>query len=509
MAEEHYEGWAEDEAQRVELQAGFLQLALDARQDMLQDQNHESNLYNMAYKRFYGFLQGLGQRRQSLCDQVQEEAATLHREWESGRWSPQEKVSRQEQLHQNGGAFKAVCEVETQFREHTEFLRRFLLAAWLDLQNQKACVLEQTYVARNLLEAKMVAKQRLFDSGIPVADMSPDAVLGRPVVQPPIPATAPVVAPAAVPVAAPNQLAIPAHEGDFCRQFIRQAMASDTLLRQMSPSKRVALQLLDLYAQTSNHDAAQFELFKKAYSTMCAQAAMTVVSRFHGEDTDPTLERAAAQISTLEASMPELEQEKQAERADEALCLFHLQNACRRVGFKPLTRAGFSALFLAEYAEVRTRFAGRVRVMRDEIRKFLQDEPEGRKFWLALCARCGLPVEPYHPSKYQIEHIKNSSWGGADHYINFMVLPTLLNNAAEFRYGPGEVKMITLGPVKYQLVQRFAKWHMGADQDVPRDAFWKIEAEYYALQPISITGARQMNLRECVGGKRKHTETAA
>jgi len=302
-----------------------------------------------------------------------------------------------------------------------------------------------------------------------------------------------------------GQLALPVNEGDFCRRFLRQAIASDALLRQMSPSKRVAMQLLDLYAQTGSPAEDQFELFKKAYNTMPAQSAMAVVRRFYGETTDATLERAAAQLNTLEASMPELETEKRSERADEALCLFHLQNVCRRVGFKPLTRAGFAALHLAEYDEIRTRFANRVRVTTDEIRCFLQNEPEGRAFWLALCARCGLPMEPYNADKYQVEHIKNVGWGGTDHYINFMILPKLLNNAAEFRYGPGEVKMITLTLPKYQLVQRFARWRIGnKEKHVPGDAFWKIESEAYALPPINIsTGER--HLRATTLGKRQRT----
>lgn len=496
-----YNGWEEDEARRVELEADCLRIARSNFDEIVAFQLHpETTTYGMAIDRFEGFSRDLGGRRQSLCDEVVEEAATLHREWESGRWSPQEKVSLQEQVHQKGGAFKEICDVETQCREHARFAKRFLQAVWLELQQSRQQLLAQKRDAWRLLEAQMVAKQRLVDVGIALDDQAPNTVFGQPVRTVPSAATA---APTVVPVAAPNQLTMPAHEGDFCRHFIRQAMASDALLRQMSPSKRVALQLLDLYAQTGAHDAEQFEFFKKAYSTMCAQAAMSVVRRFYGEATDPTLERAAAQIGTLEASMPELEQEKQKERADEALCLFHLHNACRRVGVKPLTRAGFSALYLAEYAEVRERFAGKVRVTRDEIRKFLQDEAEGCKFWLALCARCGLPVKPYDPQKYQIEHILNGSWGGADHYINFMVLQTLVNNAAEFRYGPGEVKMITLGLAKYQLVQRFARWIQLVGKDVPRDAFWKIEAEYYSLPPISITGSRQLQLRECVGGKRQ------
>ena len=49
----------------------------------------------------------------------------------------------------------------------------------------------------------------------------------------------------------------------------------------------------------------------------------------------------------------------------------------------------------------------------------------------------------------------NDSWGGSDHYANFMVLFTGLNSSAEFRYGPGEVKMIAIGMTRYRLVLRF------------------------------------------------------
>ena len=263
------------------------------------------------------------------------------------------------------------------------------------------------------------------------------------------------------------------------------------------------MQLLDLYAQSQTHDEAQLELFKKAFSNMNSSASIGIVQRFYGDSVDSGLVQASKRLTEQEASIPDLSTNSQVRAAEEALCVMHLHNACRRIGIHPLTRAGFSALYLGEYAEVRTRFSGCVRVTCNDIRRFLRDEPSGRLFWTALCQRCGLPRDSYDSSKYQIEHVLNDSWGGADHYINFMVLFTQLNNSAEFRYGPGEVKMITLGKNKYQLVQRFARWDQKAGGNVPRDEFFKIESEHYALPPVSITGGHQLKIRDCLSGKKR------
>ena len=46
--------------------------------------------------------------------------------------------------------------------------------------------------------------------------------------------------------------------------------------------------------------------------------------------------------------------------AEDALCVMHLHAACKRVGVRPLSREGFSVLYLGEYAEIRERFHPRV-----------------------------------------------------------------------------------------------------------------------------------------------------
>tara|TARA_B100000575_G_C23093790_1_gene630715 strand:+ start:335 stop:1621 length:1287 start_codon:yes stop_codon:yes gene_type:complete len=303
-----------------------------------------------------------------------------------------------------------------------------------------------------------------------------------------------------------NTVALPTNESAFGLDFVRRALESDSLLRQLSSPKRAVLQLVDLYAHANAIDSDQLELFKKAFASMGSAAAMGVVKRCYGDAVEPALERMGALVQNMERDIPDLVASARSGAAEEALCLMHLHNVCRRVDVEPLSRDGFSALYLGEYTEVRLRFAGYVRVTRMDMRRFFSDEPEGERFWLALCRRCGLPARPYDASVYQIEHILNDSWGGADHYANFMVLFSALNNSAEFRYGPGEVKMITLGAVKYRLVQRFAKWDRAQPGSAPRDSFFKIESEHYALPAITITGERQLVLKECLRGKQNITK---
>ena len=287
------------------------------------------------------------------------------------------------------------------------------------------------------------------------------------------------------------------------RDFILRALQSDALLRQMSPTKRAAAQLLDLYGHLPGADRGQFELFKKAFASMGAAAAVGVVRRHFWDGTNAVLEEAVARLVEMEGHFPEMGAHAAAKAAEEALCLMHLENACRRVGVRPLTRAGFSALYLGEYNEVRQRFAGYVTVRREDMIKFLRDEEIGKAFWRGLCTRAGLPVAPYDGNVLQIEHILNTAWGGADHYLNYMALHRPLNNSAEFRYGPGEVKMILLGAHKFAFVQRFARWDKATDPSMPRDAFLKIESEHYALPAVSLRG-RQLQLRESLA-KRART----
>jgi hypothetical protein len=302
-----------------------------------------------------------------------------------------------------------------------------------------------------------------------------------------------------------NTLSLPINELAFGREFVLRSLQSDVLLRQLSSPKRAVLQLVDLYAHAHTINKDQLELFKKAFSSMGASAAMSVVQRCYGDTVDPVLSRLCASVQAMERDMPDLQEYAKSNAAEEALCLMHLHNACRRVDVKPLSREGFSALFLGEYEEVRRRFAGYKTVSRVEMRRFLTEEAEGKVFWLALCRRCGLPQAAYDAAIYQIEHLLNSSWGGKDHYLNYLVLFTTLNNSAEFRYGPGEVKMIIVGSHKYRFIQRFNKWATTVSSDTPLDGFLKIESEHYALPAICITGSRQLDIKDCLRGKRQRT----
>eukprot|EP00966_Prymnesium_polylepis_P252658 5840919-Prymnesium_polylepis.1 len=132
------------------------------------------------------------------------------------------------------------------------------------------------------------------------------------------------------------------------------------------------------------------------------------------------------------------------------------------------------------------RFAGATTVRRDQMKKFFCEDHTGRRAWLALCTKAGLPANPFDPQLYQIEHILNSAWGGADHYLNYAVLHTPLNNSSEFRYGPGEVKMILLGRAVHGFVQRFARWDKAAPAATPRDAFLSVEENAFSLPVVSL-----------------------
>ena len=64
--------------------------------------------------------------------------------------------------------------------------------------------------------------------------------------------------------------------------------------------------------------------------------------------------------------------------------------------------------------------------------------------------------------------------GGADHYyLNYAVLHTPLNNSADIKYGPGEVKT---GCSIYSFVQRFARWDKAAPVATLRDSFLSVDA---------------------------------
>jgi len=198
------------------------------------------------------------------------------------------------------------------------------------------------------------------------------------------------------------------------------------------------------------------------------------------------LEQLAASIGSaadveaqLEAANTRLAQLHQAElAAEDAMCLAQLEQLFRRVKVPWRTRAQLAALYLGQYAEVREHFSDAVEVSRALIRKWLIEHPVGRAFWLRLAERCGLPVEPFNASKYQIEHILNAAWGGADHPLNFMILFVEVNNSVEFRTGPCHLKMIALGRRLYEFVQRFARWNVETKLDVARYVFVDQDATF-------------------------------
>lgn len=104
--------------------------------------------------------------------------------------------------------------------------------------------------------------------------------------------------------------------------------------------------------------------------------------------------------------------------------------------------------------------------------------------------RCGLPPEPFNTTLYEIEHVQNAAWGGADHYLNFMILLAPINNSVEFRTGPCHLKMIMLGRANFALVQRFARWHAQTKAVVPRDAFLQTEM---TNTTVSVLGGLQQS----------------
>ena len=201
----------------------------------------------------------------------------------------------------------------------------------------------------------------------------------------------------------------------------------------------------------------------------------------------------------------QLAQLQQAElAAEDAMCFAQLEQLFRRVKVPMRTREQLAALYLGQYAEVRAHFAGKPKVTRAQMAAWLTDDSVGQRFWLRLAARCGLPVVPFDGSLYQIEHVQNFAWGGADHYFNYMVLFGPVNNSVEFRMGPCHLKMIALGRKAFGYVQRFARWHTETKPSVARSAFADVDG---SLAPVSLLGGlQQTSLVALCGQKRKACE---
>ena len=195
--------------------------------------------------------------------------------------------------------------------------------------------------------------------------------------------------------------------------------------------------------------------------------------------------------SRVAAAEARLQQLKEAETiAEDAMCLSQLRSVFRRVGVQWHDREQTQAMFLGQYREVLDHFAGRVSVSRAQMIEWLQSHPTGRRFWDALCVRCGFPRADFDPSIYEIEHVNNSAWGGADHPLNYMVLYARVNRSIEFRAGPSHLKMILLGRQLYGRVQKFARWCTTATAKRPRDAF---AVECDGAVAISLLGGPQQS----------------
>lgn len=261
-------------------------------------------------------------------------------------------------------------------------------------------------------------------------------------------------------------------------------MRNDTLHSQMTRPKRAAMGVVDYFTSGTSVDQEQLELYKKAYATTSSKKALAIVRSVFTK-VDPIVVQIASRLDVAETNRPELCVDR--EDADNAICLLHLHAACRRVHVQPLSRSGFSALYLGQYREIQERFAGLASITTKQIITFLRDVPKGIIFWHHLCVAAGIQPQPYDSKTFQVEHVHNHAWGGPDHFSNYMILHAALNRCVEFRFGPGEVKMAVIGRVKYEYVQRFVTWSAKQPVDRPRDAFCRMSENYFALPPIELT----------------------
>ena len=205
-----------------------------------------------------------------------------------------------------------------------------------------------------------------------------------------------------------------------------------------------------------------------------------------------------AELREAQRRLVELQQAKAV--AEDDMCLEQLRVVFARVGAPWLPRECFQALYLWQYSEVQERFSCKATVETDEVVKWLRDDAAtGQATWLRICARAGLPQEPFNPALYQIEHIHNKAHGGADYPINYMILFTPVNNSVEFRYGAYHLKMILLGRPIYTFVMRFATWCKTKRAGTHCDAFMDVDS----IPRVTLTPGRLTQTRLTLG-KRKH-----
>jgi hypothetical protein len=288
--------------------------------------------------------------------------------------------------------------------------------------------------------------------------------------------------------------------------FLSQTLASDALMRRLHPENRAFAYILEMHLAAARArettdpnlcvDITQFDLMRQCLAAHSLSDAYGVVRGHFGDDNvDETLRSAVARLLPRSGAIPEA---ASCADPDLALSVAHLHSACHRIGVKISSRSEMEATYLGQYAEVQEAFAGKMTVSRQDMSKWLSSDSVGKKFWLALCGRVGYPAVPFDGSKYDIEHLLNQAWGGADHYLNFCVIPRGLNRCLEFTAGPGECKMALLGRKLFGYVQRFARWNgTTRKSDTPADAFLHLKDDNWKPRPCRLLhGKRQLSIED-------------
>ena len=231
--------------------------------------------------------------------------------------------------------------------------------------------------------------------------------------------------------------------------------------------------------------------------------AQSLVARIREmEQHSVSLAAAGGSDLLVQEAQDRLQQLQEAEvAAEDAMCLTQLRLLYKRVKVPWQTRQQMAAMYLGWYAELHEYLARAPHASCATIRTWLCNHPDGQRCWFAIQERCGWPPGPYDASLYEVEHVLNAAWGGADHALNFMILPRAINNSIEFRCGPGHLKMILLGRPLFELVQRFARWDKEQPLRVPRSRFLDQERGF---RTESLLGMRQTTI-----GFEKRQRTAA
>jgi hypothetical protein len=288
--------------------------------------------------------------------------------------------------------------------------------------------------------------------------------------------------------------------------FISQALASDGLMRRLHPENRAFAYMLEMHLAVARArestddnlcvDGTQFDLMRQCLVTHSLSDAYGMVCSHFGDDNvDETLRSAVARLLPHADATPK---PVNCSDPDLALSVAHLHSACHRIGVTISSRSEMEATYLGQYAEVQEAFAGRMTVSRHDMSNWLSSDSVGKRFWLALCGRVGYPAVPFDGSKYDIEHILNQAWGGADHYFNFCVIPRSLNRCLEFTAGPGECKLALLGRKLFRYVQQFARWNATTRKsDIPTDAFLRLKDDNWKPRPCRLlSGKRQLSIED-------------